>query len=278
MVAAINNSTGVLAALKALQSANQDLSTAEARTSSTLKVATARDNPIAYQGSAVMNGEVSSLKAVSLSLGRAQSVSDVAIAAGSQISDLLIQMKATATSAMGADLSSDQREAFNLQFQQQRSTLINFVQNASFDNANVLNGSKPNGVSFVADADATQTLSLKGRDFLPGGPVVTISTQDDLSSPDAAQHAFEKISASIANVSSQLAEMGQESKRIEAQTGFVSKLSDALTGGVGRLVDADLAGDSALIQALQVKQSLSAQAISIANNAPQSLLALFRPS
>jgi flagellin len=204
-------------------------------------------------------------------------VSDVAIAAGGQVSNLLIEMKGTAASAMSADLTPSQRQAYNLQFQQQRTNLVNFIQTASFDGANVLNGSKPNGMSFLADADATHTVSLKGRDFLPGGSVVTVKSMDDLSSVDAAQNVYDEINASIANVGGQLADMGLESKRIDAQIGFVSKLSDALSDGVGSLVDADMVGDSALIQALQVKQSLSAQAISIANNAPQTLLALFRP-
>ena len=75
----------------------------------------------------------------------------------------------------------------------------------------------------------------------------------------------------------QLAEMGAERKRIEAQKGFVGKLADALAAGVGRMVDTDVSAESALIQALQVKQELSASAISIANSAPQALLSLFRP-
>ncbi len=277
MVDSINNSLGVLAALSALQSANSDLAAATGRTSSGLKVATAGDDPVAYQGAAGMNGEITSLKAVSLSLGRAQSVSDISIAAAGQVSKLLVDMKGAAASAMAADLSPSQRQAYNLQFLQQRATLVNFIQNASFDNTNVLNGSKPNGVSFLADSDATQSLSLKGRDFLPGGTVLTVSATDDLSSIDAAQHVYDAINTSITNIGSQLTEMGLEAKRIDAQIGFVSKLSDALTDGVGSLVDADMVGDSALIKALQVKQTLSAQAISIANNAPQTLLALFRP-
>ena len=57
---------------------------------------------------------------------------------------------------------------------------------------------------------------------------------------------------------------------------FVSKLSDALKAGVGNLVDADLAVESAKLQSLQVKQQLGLQALSIANAAPQTLLALFR--
>ncbi len=276
MVGSINNTTGVLAALKALQTASSDLSQAETRVSSGFKVRVAADNASAFQTSAILNGEVNALQAVTLSLNHAQSVSDVALSAAGQISNLLIQMKGTAASAMASDLTDDQRQAYNLQFQQQRAQLSQFIQNASFDDSNILNGSKPNGLTFVVDAEATQTVTLKGRDFLPGGPVVTLSSTSDLSSPDAAQHAYDAITQSITNVGDQLIDMTSESKRIEAQAGFVSKLSDALTGGISTLVDTDVAGDSALIQALQVKQSLAGQAVSIANNAPQALLALFR--
>ncbi|MFQ5348226.1 MAG: flagellin, partial [Rhodothalassiaceae bacterium] len=46
--------------------------------------------------------------------------------------------------------------------------------------------------------------------------------------------------------------------------------------GIGNLVDADLARESASLQALQVKQQLGLQALGIANQAPSSVLALFR--
>ncbi|TFI56838.1 flagellin, partial [Sphingomonas parva] len=46
--------------------------------------------------------------------------------------------------------------------------------------------------------------------------------------------------------------------------------------GIGNLVDADLAKESAKLQALQVKQQLGLQALSIANQAPQSVMSLFR--
>ncbi len=45
--------------------------------------------------------------------------------------------------------------------------------------------------------------------------------------------------------------------------------------GVTR-VDADLAKESARLQALQVKQQLGVQALSIANQAPQTITSLFR--
>ncbi|PZQ50913.1 MAG: flagellin, partial [Novosphingobium pentaromativorans] len=57
---------------------------------------------------------------------------------------------------------------------------------------------------------------------------------------------------------------------------FTSKLSDVVETGIGNLVDADLAKESAKLQALQVQQQLGVQALSIANQAPQTILSLFR--
>jgi flagellin len=72
------------------------------------------------------------------------------------------------------------------------------------------------------------------------------------------------------------ASFGSDQKRIENQDSFVSSLVDSLNTGIGGLVDADMEAASAKLQALQVQQQLGTQALSIANQAPQSLLSLFR--
>ena len=62
---------------------------------------------------------------------------------------------------------------------------------------------------------------------------------------------------------------------MEIHKNFTTKLSDALEVGIGNLVDADLAKESARLQSLQVKQQLGVQALSIANQAPQTILSFF---
>jgi len=72
------------------------------------------------------------------------------------------------------------------------------------------------------------------------------------------------------------AAFGSAQGRIETQSDFISGLTDALKSGIGTLVDADMEETSAKLQALQVQQQLGVQALSIANQAPQQLLSLFR--
>lgn len=279
MVDRLSNATGVLGVLKHLQNSRTDLSQAETRLASGLKVQSARDDATSYLAASVMRGKGGTLNAVTLSLSRAEAISETSLAGGEQVMKQLGAIKATVTQAMAGDLQENQRISLQQQYETQMALLQTFIANASFDGANLLDGSKPNGVSFLADAEASQTITLEGRNLSPGGTVVVaIPSTTALTTTDAAANTNKLIDQSITNLGEELAAMGAERRRIEAQQGFVTRLADALAAGVGRMVDTDLAAEAALIQALQVRQELSASAINIANTAPQSLLALLRPN
>lgn len=72
------------------------------------------------------------------------------------------------------------------------------------------------------------------------------------------------------------AAFGAAQTRVEIQKEFLDSLIDNLKIGIGTLVDADMNEESARLQALQVQQQLGIQSLSIANQAPQALLSLFR--
>lgn len=95
------------------------------------------------------------------------------------------------------------------------------------------------------------------------------------SDADAAQ-ALTDIETLINTAVDAQAALGSSAKRVEIQSDFVSSLVDSFKSGIGALVDANLEEASARFQALQVQQQLGTQALSIANQAPQSLLSLFR--
>ena len=63
---------------------------------------------------------------------------------------------------------------------------------------------------------------------------------------------------------------------VNNQTTYNNDKVDALNSGLGSLVDADLAKESAQLTALQIRQQLGTQALSLANQAPQTLLSLFK--
>jgi flagellin len=98
----------------------------------------------------------------------------------------------------------------------------------------------------------------------------------DVTTNKGADAALTNIEGMIDRSIDAAANFGSTQKRIGIQSEFVGKLTDALKSGIGSLVDADMEEASARLQALQVQQQLGTQALSIANQQPQSLLALFR--
>jgi flagellin len=98
----------------------------------------------------------------------------------------------------------------------------------------------------------------------------------DVTTDAGAKAALGNIEALISTAIDAAANFGSVQGRIDTQSTFISNLSDALKSGIGTLIDADMEEASARLQALQVQQQLGVQSLSIANQAPQSILSLFR--
>ena len=98
----------------------------------------------------------------------------------------------------------------------------------------------------------------------------------DVSTAAGATAALGNIEALIDVAIDASSAFGSVEGRIDLQADFISSMSDSLTSGIGSLVDANMEETSARLQALQVQQQLGVQSLSIANQAPQSILSLFR--
>ncbi len=131
--------------------------------------------------------------------------------------------------------------------------------------------------------DGTDTLAVgvytgvagAGAEATIGGGLELLSNMD-VSTNAGSDSALVAIEFLIDSSISAAASFGSAEGRIEIQADFIGKLTDALKSGIGTLVDADMEEASARLQALQVQQQLGIQALSIANQAPQSILSLFR--
>ncbi|WP_149141809.1 flagellin [Gemmobacter caeruleus] len=130
----------------------------------------------------------------------------------------------------------------------------------------------PGQLSFVNDG--TNDMSVNGQYTNAGaGGLGALSQINVVSNTTDALTRIETMLQTAVNAS---AELGSAQKRIEIQQDFVGKLADAMKTGIGAMVDADMEEASARLQALQTQQQLGIQSLSIANQAPQSILSLFR--
>ena len=276
MVSSIHTNAAAMSALQTLSKTNSELEMTQNRVASGYKVGGSRDNSAVYAVAQNMRGDVGALDSVRTSLDRANSIADVAIAAGEAISDLIIQMREKAVSAKDPSIDGVAREAYNNDFKAFIRQIETIVGDASFDGANLLNGTLTNGIAFLADSGASDTLTVNSENMSLGGSILTLSATASLGSTTLASAAVSALNASLDNVNAALSRLGSSANRIDTHMGFITKLQDSLTSGIGNLVDADLAKESARLQALQVKQQLGVQALSIANQNPQTILSLFQ--
>ncbi len=276
MTISVNTNTAALIALQNLNQTAGDLSQVQNIISTGLKVSTAKDNSSVYAIAQKQRADLSSLGAVTDSLNRATSIADVASSAGASISDLLNTLKSKVVAALDPSQTGTGRAALNTDFKSILNQISLAVSSASFGGANLLDGSLTNGLSFLANADATSHITLSTQNLTLGGPNITIAAADDITSVTNATAVLAKLDASIDKTNLALAALGTQSTAIDNHAGFVSKLSDSLTVGIGDLVDANLPAESARLSSLQVKQQLGTQALSIANQSPQLILNLFK--
>lgn len=127
-----------------------------------------------------------------------------------------------------------------------------------------------NGTS--AGITTTTTLTTGGT----AGGGLEILKDIDVSTAAGSDAALAAIEGLTQTAIQSAADFGTSQKRIDVQKDFVSSLVDSLRSGIGSMVDANMEEASARLQALQVQQQLATQSLSIANQAPQSILSLFR--
>jgi flagellin len=271
----VNTNAGAMTALQYLNETQGQLDRTQSAINSGLKVADAKDDGAIYAIAQNQRGAVAGYQSVMNSLNNGSSAIDVALSAGQSISDLLIQMKQKALSAADSSLDTASRQALNADFTALVGQITTIVNNATFNGFNLVNGTT-NQISALASADGSRHITTAAQNMSLSGSIVTIKSTSSISTQTKASALIGTIQTSLTNVDSALAKLSAGAAKFSIQSTFTQKLSDTLTSGIGNLVDANMAQESAQLQSLQVKQQLGIQALSIANQAPQSILSLFR--
>jgi len=282
MSISVHTNKSALVALQNLNRTNDEMGTVQSHINTGLKIANARDNAAVWSIAQNQRADIGALGAVKMSLDRANSIAEVSMAAGESVSDLLVQLKEKVVAAMDTSIDTASRTALDSEFKSILRQIAQVTDNAAFDGANLLNGlgGDATSIQFLANSSASSYITLSAQNMTMGpdgaGTIITMSQGSSLDSVTVSTAILEQLNESILNVNQALGALGSQAKQIESHAEFVGKLTDTLQAGVGNLVDADLAKESAHLQALQVQQQLGAQALSIANQAPQMILQLFK--
>ena len=274
MVNNVSTNPGALVALQNLNRISDQLNDVQRRVSTGKNVSSAKDNPALYALAQKQRAEFGSIESVQQGLRIGSSAVDVAVAAGEGVSDILIQMRAIASQAADASLGASERALLQDQYAALGDQIDRLVNSATIGGRNLLDGTTAT-LTVNASTNGSSTIDIDGYNLTDASVLTIDKTGGDLSTAAGAATELADIDTTIDNLTNALASLGAGSKSLDLQGKLLTRIADALEISIGNLTDADLAKESSRLQALQVQQQLAIQTLSIANAAPNAILALF---
>lgn len=271
----VNTNVGAMVALQSLNRTNEALNATQKRVSTGYRVSDAKDDGAAFAVAQSVRADVAGLTAANEQLGGVKGVLDTALAGLNKVSDTMIKVRETLVRLADDTLNADQRTQYNSQYEALRTQIQNFLADATYNGRTLISTTPPEGGDITTTRnEAGTTYTLTAVDG--AGTMVVAAAPADAAAAQAAIAAggdWPTINTVIANA---LNQFGSDSRYVDSQIAYNRDKLDALDSGLGALIDADLAKESARLQALQIRQQLGTQSLSIANQAPQSLLSLFK--
>ncbi len=272
-MSSILTNNGAMVALQTLKSINKDMGKVQSEVSTGLKVATAKDNSSSWSIASTMKSDVSSLRKVNEGIASANAMVGVARSASEQVAGLLTQIQEKAVQAQQPDADTTKIQA---EVDALTAAITDVADAAQYNGINLVKATAATVVTTGVNRSTTgavtaQTISIAALTTTLDGLGGAAGTYDV-----TASGILDTLDTALDDANTAASNYGAIQQRLEVQSEFVSKQADALKSGVGALVDADMEEASARLQALQVQQQLGVQALSIANQAPQSVLSLFR--
>ncbi len=297
----VNTNIGAQVALQSLNNTTNELQSAQKRVSTGYRVADATDDGAAFAVAQRVRADVQALTTVNQQLGNAKGLIGTSLSALTSISNSLTTAKGLLVQIADASIAQTQRDQYVAAYKSLVIQVANTVDGATYNgqtllgkasgavagaNKTVINN-ESGATSILSNADtsglANTLATLIGSTFTRTTAGVdsfaTISAGADQSAAATALTATSGATAfatAQTNLSNQLNQTGADQRFLEATINFTSAKIDSLNAGLGALVDTDLSKESANLQALQIRQQLGTQALSLANQAPQTLLSLFK--
>ena len=275
---------GAMVALQTLNAVNDEMLDTQTSISTGKEVASAKDDAAKWSISKTMESDIVGFEGVEENIAMAEATVSVASAGAEMIVEKMTEIKEllVSASAENVDHGKIQNEITNKAEQ-----IDEIINTASFNGINLLQ----DDVNGAGDSSIDVLISMERTG--PGGtPTATTLTVNSAGIEDAAGYAtsfaslatdaatartsLDNFEATLSGMIDATTALGATAARLDDQSDFVSTLIDAMTLGISTMVDTNMEEASARLNALETQQELAVQSLGIANDAPSSLMQLFR--
>jgi len=292
-MSSILTNSSAMNALSTLRDVNRGLNETQDRVSTGLKVASGKDNAAYFAVSETMKGDSGMFKAINEGMTATKnSVATARLGAGT-VADIAQQIVERVAFAQTEGVN---RADVQLEIDALVENMTSAINQSTFNGDNLVDGD----YGFEADGTTAKTSVTVVNGITRGASGGITATTFEFSEVNlgAIKDEFAKIDVTNTTTGAadgetlatklQFAEvelaksitaatsLGITENTLDGQMQFLDALTDTLDSGVSSMVDADMEEEAARLQAYQVQQQLATQSLSIANQAPQNILSLFR--
>ena len=278
----VNTNMGAMVALQSLQATQAQLAATQKQISTGYRVADSTDDGAAYAIAQGIRSTVGALTSANQQLGNVQGLLSTTQSGLNNISNMMGSMRDVLVKLSDSSVQGTDRTNYEQQYASMLSNVKTFIQDANYNGRNLIGDITGSSGTFGRVAVArNENGSSYGIASFSGSAVYSAinftSTQLNGASTVAALiTATGTFMNQETSVGKELNSIGNSINYVNNQTTYNNDKINSLNGGLGSLIDADLAQESAKLTSLQIRQQLGTQALSLANQAPQSLLSLFK--
>lgn len=277
----VNTNMGAMIALESLNATNTQLQATQKRISTGYRVADATDDGAAFAVAQRVRSDVGALTSANEQLQTVNGLVGTAVKGLTNVQTQMSSLKDVLIKLADKSTTGTTRTDYQAQAQNYLSQIKNFITDSNYRDKTLIGSF--NGVAGYSDISVVRnelgtaynitktdgSAIYAGLTSLGTAAATTTALSAALTATGAFTTQFNAVGSALNNY-------GNATNYLNSQTTFNNDRIDAMKGGLGALIDADLSKEAANLQALQTRQQLGTQSLSIANQAPQSLLSLFR--
>ncbi|KUP91740.1 flagellin N-terminal helical domain-containing protein [Tritonibacter horizontis] len=281
-MSSILTNNGAMVALQTLKNVNDELNDTQTSISTGKEIGSAKDNSAVWAISKTMESDIAGFEAIEEGLAMGEATVAVASAGAEQIVEKLTEIKELIVSAQSENVD---HATIQTDIDSKVEQVEAIISAAQFNGANLLKDTvdgTESSLGVLASLDregAGGTVTAVEISIDAVGFESSLDLASDLTSitdTDSAASALEDIETFLQTAITGAAALGADAARLEDQSKFVAELVDSMSLGVSTMTDTNMEEASARLSALQTQQDLATQSLTIANEAPSSLLQLFR--
>ncbi len=271
----INHNILSMTAQRSIWNSQNDLDKAVQRLSTGLRINNAWDDPAGLAISERFRAQIASMEEAEKNANYNINMMQTAEGALAVLDEMLVRMRALAIESSNGALTSSDRSALNLEFQQLKSEVNRIAQVTNYNGLNLLDGSFSNtGIKFHIGTENVLNEDYYFVNFNNMSASALGLTGIDITTTISAQSSIGSIDAAIDSKDTERTRIGAYVERLQGTISQLMTATETASASESMIRDADIAAEMSNFVRAQILMQTGISMLAQANMVPQMVASL----